>query len=206
MKYAEDLKERLRKAHELAADAIGRAAQANKTQYDRKVRDSSLKENDRVLVKNVGLKGRHKLADRWSKTVYRVHRRVSPDMPVYVVCPVDGDGPNRTLHRNMLLPCGFLPSCDDAPSDRERPIPKPRRKRPLRRPLPTPPIDDMADALDSDISDDNFYCLRPVPAPRHSAPLNPSAPVFLPTPSIDEVTEVSNATEECEPGHGPYFI
>ena len=27
-----------------------------------------------------------------------------PDLPVYVVCPRDGEGHSRTLHRNYLLP------------------------------------------------------------------------------------------------------
>lgn len=30
------------------------------------------------------------------------------DLPVYTVCPEGQDGPLRTLHRDLLLPCGFL--------------------------------------------------------------------------------------------------
>lgn len=33
--------------------------------------------------------------------------------PVYVVAPVDSEGPERTLHRDLLLPCGFLSTCED---------------------------------------------------------------------------------------------
>ena len=60
----------------------------------------------------------------------------------------------------------------------------------------------MDHALDSYISDANFYVLRPVPARRQSAPLNPGAPVFIPVPSLDEVIEVSTPTEESEPAQG----
>ena len=191
----------MRRAHELASAAMKKTALKYKARYDKRVRDHALETGDRVLVKNVGLKGPHKLADRWSKTVYRVRQRLSPDIPVYVVEPIDDDGPRKTLHRNMLLPCGFVPSCEDEPSVRKRPQPKPRLRRPQRRPLPTPPSD-MDDALDSDISDDNFYVLRPVPAKRQTAPLNPGAPIFIPVPSIDEVIEVSTPTEESEPAQG----
>ena len=92
--YAADLKERLRHAHELASAVMEKTAQKYKSRYDSKVRENAVQEGDRVLVKNVGLKGRHKLADRWSKDVYRVSRQVSPDMPVYVVSPIDGTGPS----------------------------------------------------------------------------------------------------------------
>ena len=161
VKYATDLKERLRRAHELASAVMERTARKHKTRYDRKVRENSLEEGDRVLIKNVGIKGPHKLADRWSKVVYRVIRRISPDMPVYVVQPTDDSGPSKTLHRNMLLPCGFFPPDEKSSIGTERPQPKPRRKRPVRRPL-VERIDDMADALDSDVSDDNIYVLRSV--------------------------------------------
>ncbi len=35
--------------------------------------------------------------------------RQSEDLPVYVVRPETREGPQRTLHRDLLLPCGFLP-------------------------------------------------------------------------------------------------
>merc|ERR1711888_554176 len=88
--YAMNLQERLRRAHELASAMMEKTAQANKSRYDKKVRENALEEGDKVLVRNVGLKGPNKLADRWSKTVYQVRRKMGPDMPVYVVSPVDG--------------------------------------------------------------------------------------------------------------------
>lgn len=33
----------------------------------------------------------------------------SGDLPVYTVNPENRDGPLRTLHRDLLLPCRFLP-------------------------------------------------------------------------------------------------
>ena len=211
--YAADLKERLRRAHELASAAMEKTAQKYKSRYDSKVRENTIQEGDRVLVKNVGLKGRHKLADRWSKTVYRVSQRVNPDMPVYIVSPIDGTGPSRTLHRNMLLPCGFLPTEIEGPKADERPKPKPRRRRPIRRQL-VDRGDDMDDALDSEESDRDFFVLRPVPAPRQSILLNPNAPVFNPAaggiqsdlPVLDtaspSVVPVPAESESAQVSHG----
>lgn len=40
--------------------------------------------------------------------MYVVLRRCG-DLPVYIVRSEAGEGPQRTLHRDLLLPCGFLP-------------------------------------------------------------------------------------------------
>lgn len=76
--------------------------------FDAKVRAAELVEGDRVLVKNVSVRGKHKLADRWERPVHVVVKRIDGG-PVYVVKPERGGGPHRTLHRDLLLPCGFLP-------------------------------------------------------------------------------------------------
>ena len=80
----------------------------NKARFDKKVRAAELLEGDRVLVRNVNIRGKHKLADRWEQKIHVVVRRIN-DSPVYVVKPEAGEGPQRTLHRDLLLPCGFLP-------------------------------------------------------------------------------------------------
>ncbi len=61
-----------------------------------------------MLVRNVRIWGKHKLADRWESEMYVVVKQ-SSDLPVYTVRLETKDGPLRTLHRYILLPCGFLP-------------------------------------------------------------------------------------------------
>lgn len=39
-----------------------------------------------------------------------VTKQPNTEIPVYVVQPENGDGPERVLHRDLLLPCGFLPA------------------------------------------------------------------------------------------------
>ena len=67
------------------------------------------------LVKNVGLKGPHKLADRWKPDPYIVLGRKDESLPVYNVQPEEG-GRISTLHRNLLLPIGRSDTPEDVPS------------------------------------------------------------------------------------------
>ena len=36
-----------------------------------------------MLLKNVGLKGKHKIADKWQQEPFTVLERPNPDIPVY---------------------------------------------------------------------------------------------------------------------------
>lgn len=47
------------------------------------------------MVRNVRIRGKLKLADGWESGVYVVLKQ-SKDIPVYVVRPETGDGPQRT--------------------------------------------------------------------------------------------------------------
>jgi hypothetical protein len=91
-------------AYDVAATSIKEAQEHQKRGYDLKSRGAVVEVSDRVLVRNVGLRGKHKLADRWTQEVYIVHRQPNKDIPVFEVKREDGKGAVRTLHRNMLLP------------------------------------------------------------------------------------------------------
>lgn len=56
----------------MAADAATKSHLKNKAHYDQRVRDLPLEKGDRILIQNVGLKGKHKLQDRWKSTPYLV--------------------------------------------------------------------------------------------------------------------------------------
>ncbi len=106
--YVSNLKSQLEESYRVGTENAKKTASRNKARFDERVVDSTLKEGDRVLVRNVRLRGKHKLANRWEPDVYVVLRQ-SGDLPVYVVRPETREGPQRTLHRDLLLPCGFLP-------------------------------------------------------------------------------------------------
>ena len=59
---------------------------------------------DTVLVCVTAFKGHHKMQDQWENREYVVEKWPYPNVPVYVVCPREGEGCSQTLHRNYLLP------------------------------------------------------------------------------------------------------
>ena len=107
--YVKDLRERLDYAYQRATEEVQKSNTRSKARFDAKVTEVTLNKGDRVLVRNVGLRGKCKLADKWATDVYIVKEQPDIDLPVYVVYPESNPRRLRTLHRDMLLPCGFLP-------------------------------------------------------------------------------------------------
>lgn len=151
--YASKLSKRLQYAYKVAAAEAEKNAARYKCHYDLKVREATLAIGDKVLVRNVGLKGKNKLADKWTKEVYVVISTPNSDIPVYRVQKETG-GPTRTLHRNLLLPFTAIPKTSDLPDN----------KQTVRRKI-SPFIDkkkpekiesDVSDSENSE-SDDEFY-------------------------------------------------
>ena len=120
--YVGKLKQRLGYAYDKASKEAKRSADKQKKYYDQKVKFFRLEPGDRVYVRNVGLKGKQKLADIWGKHPYIVKSQAVPDIPVYEVQQENNKAKSKLLHRNMLLQFFGLP----VPSD-----PKPRR--PIRQ-------------------------------------------------------------------------
>ena len=76
----------------------------HKHNYDRHGRTVASREGDTVLVHVTAFKGRHKIQNQWESREYVVEWWPYPNLPVYMVCPRDGEGCSWTLHRNYLLP------------------------------------------------------------------------------------------------------
>ncbi|XP_063058925.1 uncharacterized protein LOC134452454 [Engraulis encrasicolus] len=150
--YVKNLTESLTESYRLATENSLKTALQNKRRFDSKVRESTLLPGDRVLVRNVGIRGKHKIADRWSETIYKVIKQIQ-DSPVYVVVPEHTNGPERVLHRDLLLPCGFLPSTVNNE--------QPEQNKPQQRPdnLPAPDPDQPAAEEESNDKEEEYYTL-----------------------------------------------
>ena len=126
--YADRLQESLQNAYRRAGEEALKKGKKAKKYYDQNVKHSVLEPGDRVLVKKVGIQGKHKLADIWESSTYKVISQPMPDIPVFEVKQENANFKPRLLHRNMLLPFNGLPIIEesDSESDRERP----KRKEP----------------------------------------------------------------------------
>ena len=106
--YIKQLQDQLAYAYKLASHSQSKSSSTQKRNYDSKVRGTCLKVGDRVLVKKVAFKGKHKIEDKWEKEAYIVLEQPNQDIPVFCVQKENGSGRIRTLHRNLLFPL-YLP-------------------------------------------------------------------------------------------------
>lgn len=142
--YVKSLKSRLEESFKIASKNATKSADKNKARFDSRVKPSALVPGDRVLVRNVRLRGKHKLSDKWEEQVYIVVHRAG-NLPVYKVRPESSDGPMRTLHRDLLLPCGFLVDSDETLQSAEHsPVRRPvtRQQTKNQDPSTDPPAED----------------------------------------------------------------
>lgn len=132
-KYVQSLKARLEESYKIAIQNASKSALRNKDRFDKRVKESTLEVGDEVLVRNVRIRGKHKLADKWEPTIHKVVERVG-DLPVYKVRPQGKDVPVRVLHRDLLLPCGFLTFSEESAPHTEK-VSKPRTRLQKQREL-----------------------------------------------------------------------
>ena len=128
--YVKNWRRAMKEAYELASAHAKKSADMGKQQYDKKVRHTTLREGDRVLVRNMTERGGPgKLRSYWEQEIHIVTQR-REDMPVYEVKPETGNGRTRVLHRNLLLPCSFLPvEIPPKPSKSRRTMPRTTRRQ-----------------------------------------------------------------------------
>ena len=103
-KFVQKIREHARWAQKKAEAFQAKEAQRHKCNYDKRSRAAALEVGDTVLVHVTAFKGCHKIQSRWENREYVVEKWPYPDVPVYVICPRDGEGHSQTLHRNFLLP------------------------------------------------------------------------------------------------------
>ena len=85
------------------------------------IREAILDFGDRILVRQVGFRGKHKKADRWEKTPYVVIQISNQDIPVYRIHKESGDQITKVLHWNMLLLFSAIPGKLEIPGTLARP-------------------------------------------------------------------------------------
>ena len=188
--FAKKLQKRLEFSYKVASREAERNASRHKRIYDSRVRESTIQVGDRVLIRNVGLKGKNKLADKWARDPYIVIKQPSSDIPVFVVEKENGNckEKSKTLHRNMLLPISYIPKLSDTEqistgletlrdkTDQTHipptPIPTPVTTTPMPRDecMVSEDAESSTESSDSDSDDRQAYIIpqRRVSRPSHS--------------------------------------
>ena len=108
--YVDRWKRGMEEAYAIAAQNAKKSAERGKKYYDTKVRGAVLQPGERVLIKNLTPRGgTGKLRNYWEDTIHLVVKQMGSDLPIYEVKPERGNGRSRVLHRNLLMPCDYLP-------------------------------------------------------------------------------------------------
>jgi hypothetical protein len=182
--FVSSLRDRMQYAYKLASTASQNSQTDNKRRYDLRARAAVLDVGDRVLLRNVALKGKSKLANYWLPDVYVVVSQPNANIPVYSVKREDGQGKLKSLHRNLMLPIGSVPM-STTDSVMGKPI-EPRLRRKSGLPV-CGPVEAESDSDSEDSSSDEEIRVvrdsgnargpprRPVPARRRSISVDTSS-------------------------------
>ena len=112
--YVRKLRQRLDFAYRNAQEQAKKTGAVYKHYYDETARSSVLMPGDLVLVQKVGVKGKHKIGDKWEHDPYIVISQPNDDIPVYEVRRDNSRAKKtRLLHRTLLLPFVGLPRLDE---------------------------------------------------------------------------------------------
>ena len=152
--YTEEWGERMARAYQIASENSRKSKGFSEERWKKRLLASELQIGDRVLVKNKEQGGPGKLRAQYEPDIYAVQGKLGEEGVVYRVSKLRGKKqPERTLHRNMLLPCNLLDDLQDAP-DRTVTDHRGSRNRGSRPPAAriraVPPVEETQADSDSD--------------------------------------------------------
>ncbi|XP_057684821.1 uncharacterized protein LOC130911119 [Corythoichthys intestinalis] len=191
-RYVAKLKEDLKQAYKLASDAADKRHQRNKKLYDQRVTFQSIEMGDRVLLRNLRLRGKHKLESKWNPEPYVVIGRM-PNLPVFKIKREDGRPGTKTIHRDHLLPIGqFVRMPSECQAEEPPPRPKTRSNSSRNNPrVPTRETRELQETSDS--SSDMEYFIIPQTAKSPTAQ------------RVRKAARSENTENDIEFDHDPIF-
>ena len=173
--------------------------------YNRKTKGATVNTGDRVVVRNVGLRGKNKLADLYEIDIYEVIEQPNVNVPVFKVQKEGSKGPVHTLHRNLLLPVNHLPLdigfTDEAILSKNSPR---RVTRSYRKPSPSSSHSYSTSTSTSESEDDLYLPNQPtqpidIPLEPVETLLDEMEPNMQPNYTNGDVDSVPNSDDEPVP-------
>uniref|UniRef100_A0A1B8Y8L1 Gypsy retrotransposon integrase-like protein 1 n=1 Tax=Xenopus tropicalis TaxID=8364 RepID=A0A1B8Y8L1_XENTR len=198
--YVSRLREGLTTAYRLAEENVSKLNANNKRRYDHKVKHRELLPGDKVLLRNLGVPGKHKLADRWRNELFDVVSKL-PGIPVYKI--KGPEGRVKAWHRNHLLPVsqasdvstgidieeGQMEGTSDFPNAME--IPPTVQQTPMDAQMPEP------DEGGNDVTQSDSLPSEDWPIPVRDN-LNPASAEFVPRSETNQRLLLSDGNPSNE--------
>ena len=100
--WMEEHQRRLQIAYEGARDKLKGTADRRKGRHDQKAGDQGFKEEQLVYRRDHGVRGKNKIQDQWSPTLYKILKAPKGDGPVYTIAPLEHLERVKRVHRTSL--------------------------------------------------------------------------------------------------------
>ncbi|CAI5668147.1 unnamed protein product [Oreochromis niloticus] len=198
--YVDRWRRRMAEAYMVASKNAAKSADRGKKQYNKSVHGPSLQLGSRVLVRNVVERGGPgKIRSYWEDNIYIIKRQKGQDSPVFELEPENGKGRTRILHRNMLLPCDFLP----LQADKEATVTSTKtRKRHYNKRKQTCMTQTQVGSEEEEDTDEfsDAVFTWPYPVPQCSPTLDPTAAEFMPLRDGGEPDEFPHLSGDDQGG------
>lgn len=100
--WVQEHQARLQIAFDGARERLATAAAYRKQRHDKHVHDLPLMEGQSVYVRDLGVRGRHKIHDLWTPIVHTVLKAPCDGGAVYTIAPAEDLSKVKRVHRSML--------------------------------------------------------------------------------------------------------
>lgn len=195
--YVTKLKKDLERAYSLATETADKNHQRNKKAHDKHVKEQVLDKGDRVLLRNFSVTGKHKLKCKWRPLPYFIVEKL-PNLPVYKIKPERGMGAKKTVHRNHLLPIGYLvrlPVDDGVDDSQQRPVTRAQQQKTKNEVQSTNNGDDIS----SESEYEETYLPRPLEVDWDRILTHPELSTRISQPTTNETDQPRPVQDLAEP-------
>ena len=186
-KFVNQYEDQMTEAYKIAKECSARMKKTSEEQWRKRLIANELLPGDKILVRNKEKAiGPTKIRAIWEQTIYQVVKKHGNGV-TYDVKPMVGNAKQRTLHRNMLLPCEIMEDLpvEVAPTEPREPT---RRLRSNASQTQEDNTVDMSEDSDDESIDMDFN-LQSAKVPLMQEP-------SIPTSVTEEQTENPTAVKE----------
>ena len=164
-KFSENWKQQMHEAYNIARQKCQSVKHKTEERWNKRVIATELQPGDKVLVKNKReMGGPGKIRAHWEQEVYQVLERKQNGVVYKVQKLSNKKGEERTLHRNLLLPCEMIEDLQEKPLTKINPKAQQQHRKSQRR-TTQPTQVYLDDTSSNDEEDTHFINIQEVEQP-----------------------------------------